>query len=64
MGLAELHIPTIYIYDGHTARELIRELYEGNVRIHKKKEWSSVHILGSWTVNYVGSAFVRLAHAA
>jgi len=51
-------------FDGHTARDLIKALYKGNVRQHKKKEWNSVRILGSWAANYVGSAFTRLANAA
>ena len=48
---------------GHTAQDLIKALYEGQVSIHKQKEWNSVRILGSWAANYVGSAFTRLANA-
>ena len=51
-------------FEGQTAQDLIKALYRGNVRIHKKKEWNSVRILGSWAANYVGSAFTRLANAA
>jgi hypothetical protein len=51
-------------FDGHTARELVKALRKGNVRQHKKKEWNSVRILGSWAANYVGSAFTRLANPA
>jgi predicted metal-dependent phosphoesterase TrpH len=51
-------------FDGHTAQDLIKALYKGNVRIHKKKEWNSARILGSWAANYIGSAFTRLASAA
>ena len=50
-------------FDGHTAQDLIRALWKGNVRIHKQKEWNSVRVLGSWAANYVGSAFTRLANA-
>jgi hypothetical protein len=51
-------------FDGHTARELVRALYNGTVRQHKKKEWNSARILGSWVAGYVGSAFSRLANPA
>jgi predicted metal-dependent phosphoesterase TrpH len=51
-------------FEGQTAQDLIKALYRGNVRIHKKKEWDSVRILGSWAANYVGSAFTRLVNAA
>ncbi len=51
-------------FDGHTTQDLIDALHTGNVRIRKQKEWNAVRILGSWAANYVGSAFIRLAHAA
>jgi len=51
-------------FEGHTAQELIHALQEGNVGQHKKKEWNSVRILGSWAANYVGSTFTRLANVA
>jgi predicted metal-dependent phosphoesterase TrpH len=51
-------------FEGHTAQELIEALRAGEVRIHKKKAWNTVHILGSWAANYVGSAFARLANTA
>ena len=47
-------------FDGHTAQKLIDALYAGTVRIRKKKEWTSIRILGSWATHYVGSAFTRL----
>ncbi len=50
-------------FEGTTAAQLIAALYEGNVRIQKKKQWNPAYILGSWAANYVGSAFTRLAHA-
>ena len=46
-------------FDGHTAYELMRALYEGKVKIRKQKEWNSVHILGSWAANYISSAFIH-----
>lgn len=51
-------------FDGHTAQDLIRALQNGKVRQRKQKEWNSAHILGSWVVNYVSSAFTRLTSAA
>ena len=51
-------------FDGHTAQDLIDALRNGEVRQQKRKEWNSVRILSSWAVNYVGSAFIRLANAA
>jgi predicted metal-dependent phosphoesterase TrpH len=47
-------------FDGHTAQDLISALRNGNVRIRKQAEWTSVRILGSWAANYLGSAFTRL----
>lgn len=51
-------------FKGHTTQDLIHALQNGNVVQHKKKEWNSVRILGSWAANYVGSTFTRLANAA
>ena len=51
-------------FDGYTAQHLIDALYTGNVRIRKQKEWNSAHILGSWAINYLGSAFTRFANPA
>jgi len=51
-------------FDGYTAQDLIAALQSRNVRQRKEKEWNSVHILGSWAANYVGSAFTRLVNPA
>lgn len=51
-------------FEGHTAQHLIEALHTGDVRIRKQKEWNSAHILGSWAINYLGSAFTRFANAA
>lgn len=51
-------------FDGHTAQHLIDALHVGDVRIRKQKEWNSAHILGSWVLNYVSSAFTRIASTA
>jgi predicted metal-dependent phosphoesterase TrpH len=47
-------------FDGHTAQDLLTALQNKETRSWKQKEWNSVHILGSWAVNYIGSAFTRL----
>jgi predicted metal-dependent phosphoesterase TrpH len=47
-------------FNGHTAQDLLTALQKRETRPHKQKEWTSVRILGSWAVNYVGSAFTRL----
>ena len=51
-------------FEGHTAQDLIQALKTRNVGQRKQKEWNSVQILGSWAVNYMGSAFTRLSNAA
>ena len=51
-------------FDGRTAQDLVRALRNRTVRQRKQKEWNPAHILGSWALNYVGSAFTRLADAA
>jgi predicted metal-dependent phosphoesterase TrpH len=50
-------------FEGHTAAHLIKALFVGKTHQHKKKEWNSARILGSWAANYVGSTFSRLANA-
>ncbi len=49
-------------FAGHTANDLLKAIRKGETTIHKKKEWTSVRILGSWAANYVGSAFTRFAN--
>jgi len=51
-------------FSGHTVKDLVKALQTGKVQQRKQKEWNSVHILGSWAVNYVGSAFTRFANAS
>jgi predicted metal-dependent phosphoesterase TrpH len=51
-------------FAGHTATDLLKAIHRGETIIHKKQEWTSVRILGSWAANYVGSAFTRLANIA
>jgi predicted metal-dependent phosphoesterase TrpH len=51
-------------FDGYTAQDLLVALQKRETRQRKQKEWNAVRILGSWAVNYVGSAFTRLANSA
>ena len=51
-------------FEGYTAQQLINALRTGSVRVRKQKDWNSAHILGSWVLNYIGSAFARFASAA
>ena len=51
-------------FPGHTASDLTNSLQNGTTTIHKKKEWNSVQILGSWAARYVGSAFSRWSMAS
>lgn len=48
-------------FDGRTAADLLVALKDGTTKVRRQKEWSMFKILGSWIVNYIGSAFVRLA---
>ena len=50
-------------FKGHTIKDLLKALRAGKIQQRKQKEWNSVHILGSWAVNYIGSAFTRFANA-
>ncbi len=49
-------------FPGQTAKDLLQAIHKGKTTIHKKKEWNSVRILGSWVANYVASTFIRLVH--
>lgn len=51
-------------FEGHTAQDLLKAIRKGKTSIHKKKEWNSVRILGSWATHYVGRAFTWFANAA
>ncbi len=51
-------------FPGQTANDLLKAIRNGQTIIHKKKEWNSVRILGSWAANYVASTFMRLVHTA
>ena len=51
-------------FEGHTSKDLLRAIRRRKTSVHKKKEWTSVRILGSWVANYVGSTITRFANAA
>ncbi len=51
-------------FPGSTALDLLKAIRNGTTTIHKKQEWNSIRILGSWAANYVGSAFTRWSVAA
>lgn len=46
-------------FAGHTVQDLIKALHSRRTKIRKHKEWSAFRILGSWAINYVGSAYAR-----
>jgi len=49
-------------FAGHTTKDLLKAIHTGDLTIHKKKEWNSVRILGSWAANYVASSLTRLTN--
>jgi len=51
-------------FEGHTSKDLLRAIRRRKTSVHKKKEWTSVRILGSWVAHYVGSTITRFANAA
>jgi predicted metal-dependent phosphoesterase TrpH len=48
-------------FAGTTAAALLSALRSGQTSVQRRKEWSILRILTSWAVNYIGSAFTRLA---
>jgi predicted metal-dependent phosphoesterase TrpH len=51
-------------FPGRTIEDLIVALYNRTTSVQKGKIWNPAMLLGSWAVNYVGSAFTRLVHAS
>ena len=51
-------------FPGKTAADLLKAIRNGTTAIHKRKEWNSARILGSWAANYVGSTLSRWSMAA
>jgi predicted metal-dependent phosphoesterase TrpH len=48
-------------FKGNTAADLLIALKNETTEVRRQKEWSMFKILGSWIVNYIGSAIMRLA---
>jgi predicted metal-dependent phosphoesterase TrpH len=51
-------------FDGHTAADLLSALRNRTTKVRKQKEWSTLHILGSWSISYLRSTLLRLSIAA
>jgi hypothetical protein len=51
-------------FEGRTAKDLLKAIRKRKTIVRKKKEWTSIRILGSWVANYMGRPFVRLADTA
>lgn len=52
-------------FEGHTANDLLKAIHKRKTIVRKKKEWTSIRILGSWAANYLRRrAFTRLVDAA
>ena len=48
-------------FPGKGAADLLSALRSGQTSICRREEWNNIRILGSWALNYAGSAFTRLA---
>ena len=48
-------------FPGKNASDLLSALRSGQTSVRRLGEWSNTHILGTWALNYIGSAFTRLA---
>ena len=51
-------------FPGDDAPALLSALRSGKTSVCRREEWSAARILGSWALNYVGSAFTRLRMSA
>lgn len=51
-------------FEGHTTKDLLKSIRKRKTIVRKKKEWTSIRILGSWMANYMGRPFTRLLDAA
>ncbi len=51
-------------FEGHTTKDLLKAIRKRKTIVRKKKEWTSIRILGSWMANYMGRPFTRLLDAA
>ena len=51
-------------FPGNTGSELVKAIHKRTTTIHRKKEWNTIRILGSWAARYLGSTFARRSMAA
>jgi predicted metal-dependent phosphoesterase TrpH len=51
-------------FQGSTAADLVAALRSCETKVRRQKDWTAFRIIGMWAVNYIGSAFTRLAMAA
>ena len=51
-------------FPGNTGSELVKAIQKRTTTIHRKKEWNTVRILGSWAARYLGSTFARRSMVA
>lgn len=51
-------------FEGHTTKDLLKAIRKRKTIVRKKKEWTSIRILGSWMANYMGRPLTRLLDAA
>lgn len=51
-------------FPGMTTEDLVIALHNRTTLVRKRKVLNPAMVLGSWAVNYVGSAFTRFANAA
>jgi predicted metal-dependent phosphoesterase TrpH len=51
-------------FEGRTAADLVSALRNKSTKARRQKEWSPLHILGSWGIRYLGSAFIRITGLA
>ena len=51
-------------FEGHTAADLLIALKNKATKVRRQKEWSTLRILSSWGIRYMGSAFVRMTGLA
>lgn len=47
-------------FPGGTTADLLKALHKRTTRVRKMNEWSPLHVLSSWGLRYLGSAFTRL----
>ncbi len=48
-------------FEGTSAASLLSALRNRQTNVYRQKEWNTARILGSWSLNYVRSLFIRAA---